>query len=180
MPTFFTVGHSTLTSDEFVALLTQQGVTRVVDVRRYPGSRRNPQFSKEALAGCLADRGIGYTHALALGGRRGLQPGVPRELNGYWQNESFHNYADYALTESFQRALDELIGAAQGQRVALMCSEAVWWRCHRRIIADHLLARGEEVFHIMASGTKPAALTPGARVLGSGGVSYPAAEPGGQ
>ncbi|WP_152176342.1 DUF488 domain-containing protein, partial [Mycobacterium tuberculosis] len=107
------------------------------------GSRRYPQFDQEALAASLRDAGIGYRRAEGLTGRRPVSRDVPFETNAWWQNRSFHNYADHALSTDFEVALDDLRAEGQLRRVTVMCSESVWWRCHRRIIADHLLARDE-------------------------------------
>ncbi|WP_232333625.1 DUF488 family protein [Agromyces laixinhei] len=169
----FTIGHSTHTFDDFVDLLRGAGVTAIVDVRRLPGSSRFPQFNEDALAAELPERAIAYHRIAALGGRRGRQADVPAEENAFWQNRSFHNYADYASTGAFRQGLDELLAMAQHEHLAVMCSEAVWWRCHRRIIADHLLAHGATVRHIMPGGKiRSAELTPGA-VIRDGTVEYP-------
>jgi len=172
---FFTIGHSDRSLGDFVALLEGPDVQRVVDIRKLPGSRAQPQFDGPALSGALAAQGIGYEHEAALGGLRGRSREVPAEVNGLWENRSFHNYADYALSAPFHDALAHLIDEGRRQRCALMCAEAVWWRCHRRIVADYLLARGETVFHIMGAGRlEPARLTPGAVVRADGTVVYPA------
>jgi uncharacterized protein (DUF488 family) len=173
---FFTVGHSNRSLEGFVGLLRGADVTLVADIRKLPGSRTYPQFNEDTLAGALADRQIAYEHVAALGGRRGKTADLPRDLNGLWTNRSFHNYADYALTEPFQAGLAHLIAAGRERRCAMMCSEAVWWRCHRRLVADNLIARGESVFHIMGEGRlEPARLTPGAVVQPDGRILYPAA-----
>lgn len=169
----FTVGHSTLSLTEFVDLLEREGVRRVVDVRAYPASRRYPHFGKETLARALRERGISYLHLPELGGRRSKQQGVPPELNAAWRNQSFKNYADYALGPEFASGLGRLRELCALERCAIMCSEGVWWRCHRRIIADHLLAAGERVLHIMTSGVTEATLTPEAVLSEGGGVTYP-------
>jgi len=172
---FFTVGHSNRSVEEFLALILQAGVQRVVDIRKMPRSRANPQFNEDALPAALAPHGVGYQHLARLGGLRGKVAGVPREVNGFWTNASFHRYADYALTPAFEQGLQELLALGRRERVAFMCSEAVWWRCHRRIVADWLVARGEAVFHIMAAGRiEPVRLTPGAVVDEGGAVHYPA------
>lgn len=171
---FFTVGHSNRRIGEFEDILQGPGVERVVDVRKIPRSRANPQFNDDALSASLATRGVAYEHAAALGGLRGKDRGLSPDVNSLWTNVSFHNYADYALSAPFGAALDHLIGEGRRQRCAIMCSEAVWWRCHRRIIADHLLARGETVFHIMGPDRiEPARLTPGAVVREDRTVVYP-------
>jgi uncharacterized protein (DUF488 family) len=172
---FFTIGHSNRSLEEFVALLRQAEIGLVADIRTIPRSRANPQFNKDALPDALATYGISYDHIAALGGRRGKAKSLPADVNGFWTNDSFHNYADYALSEDFRAGLDHLINEGRERRCAMMCSEAVWWRCHRRIVTDHLLARGETVFHIMGSSRlEPARMTPGAAVQPGGTVTYPA------
>ena len=174
-PPIYTVGHSTRTIEEFVALLRLGQVSRVVDVRTVPRSRTNPQFNLDHLPGALAAYQIGHCYIAELGGLRSRTPGIEPDLNGFWQNRSFHNYADYALTPTFKSGLDQLAALAARERCAIMCAEAVWWRCHRRIIADYLLSSGREVFHLMSpSKVEPARLTPGAQVSADG-VTYPAA-----
>lgn len=141
-----------------------------------PMSRTNPQFNGDTLPDALAPFGISYDHVAALGGFRGKAPSSPSDINGFWTNESFHNYADYALSEQFHAGLEHLIAEGRHRRCAIMCSEAVWWRCHRRIIADYLVAGGEAVFHIMAPGRlEPVRLTPAAAVQPDGTIVYPAA-----
>lgn len=170
---FFTVGHSTLDLEEFIGMLREAGVGLVVDVRRLPGSKRYPWFDAEPLEAALREAGIGYRRAAGLTGRRPKSKDVDPSVNAFWQNQSFHNYADHAQSEEFADALAEL--QADGDaRPAIMCAEAVWWRCHRRLIADALLARGENVVHLMGPGkSDPAKLTPGAQV-NDGRVTYPA------
>lgn len=161
---FFTIGHSTRSIEEMAGLLHGAGVETVVDVRKMPRSRANPQFNMEVLPQELGERQIGYRHIAALSGLRGRDPGLSVSPNALWRNKSFRNYADYAMTASFRRGLAELIELGRQRTCAIMCSEVLWWRCHRRIIADYLLSDGAEVFHIMGPGkTTPAALTPGAR-----------------
>ena len=173
-PPLFTVGHSNRELDEFIGLLEQSSIEAVVDVRKLPGSRRYPWFDAPALEAALAERGIGFTRFEALTGRRPVSREVPFEVNGWWENRSFHNYADHALSEGFRDALAELRSVGSQRRTAVMCSEAVWWRCHRRIIADHLLAAGNEVRHILGPGqVKPAELSAGAVVRADGKVTYP-------
>jgi uncharacterized protein (DUF488 family) len=172
---FFTIGHSNRNFDDFVDLLEGPHIDRVVDIRTIPRSRSNPQFNKDSLPGSLAAFDISYEHVAALGGLRGKARSLPSDVNGFWTNESFHNYADYALSDQFRTGLEHLLREGHEQRCAIMCSEAVWWRCHRRIVADHLIARGETVFHIMGQGRlEPARLTPGAVVQSDGTVVYPA------
>jgi uncharacterized protein (DUF488 family) len=173
----FTIGHSNRSLEEFTALLLEAGVEALVDVRRLPGSRKYPHFNDDVLAAELPAHGISYRRAEGLTGRRNVSRTVPFEVNGNWRNRSFHNYADHALGEEFERTLQELVDAAQHTPTVLMCSEAVWWRCHRRLIADHLLAAGREVCHIMGPGQiTPAKLTEGAVVGEDGKVRYPAEE----
>lgn len=145
----FTIGHSNLEFDEFARMLLAAGVEAVVDVRKLTGSKKYPWFNDDALTQHLPDRGITYTKIEGLAGRRNVSKTIPFEVNANWQNRSFHNYADHALGEEFAVALEELRRRAADTPTAIMCSEAVWWRCHRRIIADHLLAHGVEVDHIM-------------------------------
>jgi uncharacterized protein (DUF488 family) len=171
---FHTIGHSTRTIEEFVALLREAEVALVVDVRTVPRSRTNPQYNRDALPGSLAPLGIGYEHIAALGGLRGKKRDVPPDRNGFWENASFHNYADYAMGDDFQRGLARLRELGAAQRCAVMCAEAVWWRCHRRIISDYLLAAGETVLHILGPGhIEPARLTEAAHKDGSGHLVYP-------
>ena len=173
---FFTIGHSTRRLDGFVALLTKAEIELVADVRTIPRSRTNPQFNKDALPGALAAFDISYEHMAALGGRRGKSRTSSHDVNGYWTNESFRNYADYALTAPFQAGLTRLIDEGHKRRSAIMCAEAVWWRCHRRIVADYLIAHGETVFHIMGEGRlEQARLTPGAVIQSNGTIVYPSA-----
>ena len=172
---FFTVGHSTRPIHEFLDLLRGADVSLLVDVRTAPRSRTNPQYNLDALPATLSNEGLGYEHIAALGGLRGKSKTVLAELNAFWQNASFHNYADYALSEPFRSSLAQLRARGRVQRCAVMCAESVWWRCHRRIIADHLIAAGEMVFHIMARGRiEPARITPQAEIRGDGSLRYPA------
>ena len=174
---FFTIGHSNRSLDAFVELLGDAGIELVADVRRVPMSRSNPQFNQDMLPEALLSLGIAYEHMAKLGGLRGKARGVPLEVNGFWSNGSFHNYADYALSEAFHAGLSHLREQGHRRRVAVMCSEAVWWRCHRRIIADHLIANGEAVFHLLGPGrVEPARLTAGGVVQSDGTVVYPAGE----
>jgi uncharacterized protein (DUF488 family) len=174
---FFTIGHSNRSIEEFVALLRAADVSLVVDIRKIPRSRANPQFNETTLPAELERAGISYQRLAALGGRRGKDPAVPAEVNGFWTNQSFHNYADYALSAEFDAGLRQLIEEGRKQRSAMMCSEAVWWRCHRRIVADHLIARGEAVFHIMSERrVERAQLTKGALVRTGSQVVYPGSD----
>lgn len=172
---FFTVGHSNRTLADFLGLLRDSEIGLVVDVRRQPGSSRYPQFNRDSLEAALAGAGIGYRRPEGLTGRRPVSRDVPFAVNAWWENRSFHNYADHALSDDFRHALAELRGWGRLQRAAVMCSEAVWWRCHRRIIADHLLAHGEDVRHIVdAEPTEEARLSRGAVIGPDHVVTYPA------
>jgi len=173
-PPHFTIGHSTRSLAEFTGLLTGAQVQLLVDIRRIPRSRANPQFNADELPDALAPSGIGYVHLAGLGGLRGAVPGVSAAVNAWWTNERFHHYADYALTAPFREAFARLLALGCDQRSAIMCSEAVWWRCHRRIVADYLLGAGRNVLHIMGQArVEPAVLSPGARVQGDGTIVYP-------
>jgi uncharacterized protein (DUF488 family) len=170
----YTIGHSTRAREELIALLKEAGVRCLRDVRAYPRSRTNPQFNADVLAEALGEVGIDYRHMKALGGRRGPQDLARASPNGLWREAAFRNYADYALSPAFAGALEELRATARARRTAVMCAEAVWWRCHRRIIADYLLAAGEEVRHILGPGKiEPASLTAGAAPQPDGTVHYP-------
>ena len=169
----YTIGHSTRSLEEFVEILRGGGVRCVVDVRSIPRSRTNPQYNLDTLPDALAERQIRHRFIEELGGRRPRQKEVDPEVNALWRNQSFHNYADYAQSEAFHEGLRELEELADTAPCAIMCAEAVWWRCHRRIVADYLLARGRPVFHLMGRDRiEPAKMTPGARAKG-GNVAYP-------
>ncbi len=170
----FTIGHSTRTIGEFIALLKQVDVDLLVDVRSIPRSRTVPQFNFDVLPGSLAAEGIGYKSLRSVGGRRSHRKGAAPSTNTFWRVLAFRNYADYAETAEFRAGLEELIMLSREHRCAIMCAEAVWWRCHRRIITDYLLLHGVPVEHIMGLGTlTPATLTPGARAMPDGTLSYP-------
>ena len=176
---FYTIGHSTRSIEEFAQLLTENGVKLLADVRTIPRSRTNPQFNTDVLPDALAGRGISYEHLAQLGGLRGKRKDRAVSPNDFWENASFRNYADYAGTEPFREGLAALRTLGHEQRTAVMCAEAVWWRCHRRIIADYLLAAGEDVFHIMGPGkVEPARLTPVARQMPDGSLLYSLREMG--
>lgn len=171
---FFTIGHSNRSFREFVELLGSTNIGLVADIRTIPRSRTNPQFNEDVLPGALAAYDISYEHMAALGGLRGKARGVSLDVNGLWRNQSFHNYADYALSAHFHAGLEHLVEQGRGKHCAMMCSEAVWWRCHRRIVADHLIAQSESVCHIMGQARlEPARLTPGAVIEPDGTVIYP-------
>jgi uncharacterized protein (DUF488 family) len=165
-----TIGHSTRSMAEFLALLQAHGVTAVVDVRSLPRSRRHPHFSLDTLKSSLPAHGIAYHHFPGLGGRRSPTPG---SRNTGWRHPSFRAYADHMETAEFREALDALLALAQKFFVALMCAESKWWECHRQLVADALVARGIEVRHIMSVGNAPAhQLTTFAHVTGTE-VRYP-------
>jgi uncharacterized protein (DUF488 family) len=175
---FYTIGHSTRSIAEFISILQGIGVTLVVDVRTVPRSRANPQYNHDALPQSLASFQIGYEHIAALGGLRSKDRNVPPSVNAFWHNESFHNYADYAMSDKFRTGLARLRELGRDHLCAIMCAEALWWRCHRRIIADYLLAGGEQVFHIVGLGNiELAHMTNVARLDASGALTYPVTLP---
>lgn len=174
-PVLYTIGHSTRPLEAFIELLRSFCVQTLVDIRTVPRSRTNPQYNLDRLPEALAAAGLRHRRIDALGGLRKKSSSVPEATNGFWENRSFHNYADYALGEAFEAGLSELMALAQTERCAIMCAEAVWWRCHRRIVADYLLLRGVPVLHIMDQGkATEAAINPAARVQGDK-LIYPAA-----
>lgn len=169
----WTVGHSTRTVAELAAVVKAHGVEEIVDIRSIRRSRANPQFNEARIAAALDRRDVAYRVDEALGGRRGKAKKPPALANDAWENASFKNYADYALTAEFRAGLVALVREARKVPSAIMCAEAVWWRCHRRIVADHLIARGIEVRHIMSETSAPeATLTPFAKIV-RGRVHYP-------
>lgn len=162
--TVHTVGHSTLGADEFLALLRAHGIETIADVRRYPASRRHPHFAREPLAAALAQAGLAYVWLPALGGRRRGRPDSPHVA---WRNESFRAYADHMDGEEFHAGLTALLALAAEHPTAVLCAEAVPWRCHRQLIADALVARGVDVRHVLGPGPAEAhRLTPFARLEG--------------
>jgi uncharacterized protein (DUF488 family) len=171
---FFTIGHSVRPLGVSTGLLKAADVRLVVDVRTFPRSRTNPQYNGDTLPSSLSGFQIGYGHIPELGGRRGRQPTVPRATNAFWQNESFHNYADYAMGNDFHTALERLRQLGHSERCAIMCAETLWWQCHRRIISDYLIAAGEAVFHILGPDhIARAFMTPAARLGSDGVLTYP-------
>ena len=173
-PVVLAIGHSTRTLEEFIALLEAHAVSRVVDVRTVPRSRHNPQFNKDTLPRALKKAGVGYVHLPGLGGLRHTQRD---SLNMGWRNTSFRGYADYMQTTEFEQSLEELIQLAKQDRIALMCSEAVPWRCHRSLIADALLVRGIRAEDIMSLIRRQVhTLTPFAKVRGTT-ITYPTEVP---
>jgi uncharacterized protein (DUF488 family) len=167
----WTVGHSTHSGDEFLALLLAHAIEQVADVRTVPKSRRHPHFHTDALASDLSARGVAYEHLPRLGGWRPPRPDSP---NGAWRNTSFRGYADHAMSEDFAAGLAQLRDLAATRRTAMMCSEALWWRCHRRLIADRLVAAGHRVWHIGSDArTSAHGLTPFAVVGPGRQITYP-------
>jgi uncharacterized protein (DUF488 family) len=169
--TIWTIGHSTRTIEDFIALLKAHEIESLVDVRHFPGSRRYPHFNKEQLGGSLLKAGIEYHHLPQLGGRRRPRPD---SHNTAWRNDAFRGYADYMETDAFAEGITFLLELARKKRVAIMCAEAVWWRCHRSLISDYLKASGHEVLHIQSS-TKAEGhpFTTAARIV-DGKLSYQA------
>ena len=171
--TFYTIGHSTHSIDEFIALLKPFGIQQLIDVRSLPGSNKFPQFNSENLAISLAQAGIDYVYQQDLGGLRKRSLAKDDRRNALWRNKSFRNYADYALSEQYLLALDHLEQQAHDKTSVIMCAEVLWWRCHRRIISDYLLMRGHNVWHIMPhQPLSQASLTTGAVIHGQH-IHYP-------
>ena len=165
----WTIGHSTLSIEDFITRLKSFEIQVLADVRSYPGSRRYPHFNRERLGASLMDAGISYEHFAELGGRRRAHPD---SLNVVWRNESFRGYADYMETDEFRGGIDRLLNLATTRRTAIMCSEAVWWRCHRSLISDYLKVKGIEVNHIMSIGkAEPHPFTSAAGIV-DGELSY--------
>jgi uncharacterized protein (DUF488 family) len=166
----WTIGHSTRATDEFISLLKKNEISLLADVRAWPGSKRYPQFNKDTLAESLTANGIRYEHFPELGGKRKSKPD---SRNTAWRNASFRGYADYMETEQFQKGIERLLdAAAEVGPTAIMCAEAVWWRCHRSLIADYLKTRGIEVLHILgANKVETHPYTPAARIV-NGELSY--------
>jgi uncharacterized protein (DUF488 family) len=168
-----TIGHSNRSLPDFLDLLGAAGIEAVQDVRRFPHSRIHPHFDGGRLKDALSEVGIDYLHSEALGGRRSPLPAA-RSPNRLWREGGFRGFADYALGPEFRNALLGLVARSEQQRIAILCSEAVWWRCHRRIIADYLLLAGAEVVHILnAARREPARMTPGAEPQPDGTIHYP-------
>lgn len=165
----WTFGHSTRSLEDLIAALASFEIRVLADVRSFPGSKRHPQFNKENLKASLTEVAIDYQHFPELGGRRRARPD---SLNMAWRNESFRGYADYMDTEDFRRGITRLLDVARAHRTAIMCSEAVWWRCHRSLISDYLKVKGIEVNHIMRIGkSEPHPFTSAARIV-NGELSY--------
>jgi uncharacterized protein (DUF488 family) len=175
---FFTIGHSTRAAAELIDILESNAVKLLADVRAIPRSRTNPQFNRETLPHVLSERGIDYVHLAELGGRRGRQDALAASPNTFWQNQSFRNFADYAMTNSFRHGFIRLQELGAANRCAIMCSEMLWWRCHRRIIADYLMLAGHAVVHVFdRAKQEQARLTPAARAE-DGKIVYAAPETG--
>jgi uncharacterized protein (DUF488 family) len=176
--TVFTIGHSTRTLDAFIAALKAAGADSVADIRRFPRSRRHPHFNAETLAPALAEAGIVYHPFPMLGGRRAARADGALSPHLLWREPAFRNFADYAETAEFRAAFAALVDLARTGSPAIMCAEAVWWRCHRRIVTDYLLAAGFAVEHIFDETKREAAkLTPGADPRPDGSILYEGAEP---
>lgn len=172
MNSVFTIGHSTRSIEEFIALLKEHDIQLLIDVRRYPGSRRHPQFNKNVLTQSLKTADIGYNHMKVLGGRRD-QPNKDSKNDG-WRSTGFRAYADYLNTDEGQNAIKELIKLSQNTIFAMMCAEALYWRCHRQLIADHLLARNLKIYHIIKPGQLEAhSINEMARIQEDNRVIYP-------
>lgn len=172
---FFTIGHSTRSVEEIVALMNEAGANMIADVRTIPRSHTNPQFNQDRFPESLARKGIDYQYFKKLGGLRGKSKNSEPSPNDFWENKSFRNYADYTATEEYRDGLEELLQAQEEHVCAIMCAEAVWWRCHRRIIADYLITKGMEVFHIMGSGKiEPAILNSAAVQMDGNTLVYKA------
>jgi uncharacterized protein (DUF488 family) len=167
--TIWTIGHSTNPIEDFLRALKSFDIQLLADVRSYPGSKRYPQFNRENLKASLTEAAIDYQHFPELGGRRRAKPD---SLNMTWRNETFRGYADYMDTEDFRRGIMRLLEVARTHRTAIMCSEAVWWRCHRSLISDYLKVKGIEVNHILRTGkSEPHPFTAAARIV-NGELSY--------
>lgn len=167
--TLWSIGHSTRPLDELVAMLHEAGVVRLADVRRFPGSRRNPQYSAESLAVSMPGAGIEYVPMSELGGRRPPRPDSPHTA---WRNSSFRGYADYMDTQGFARGRERLMALATEKRTAVMCAEAPWWRCHRSLISDDFKARGWRVIHLISPGRSQDHPWTGAARLVDGKLDY--------
>jgi len=165
----YTIGHSTRTLEELIGLLKREGVSHLVDVRAFPSSARYPHFNQASLENELPARGIRYTHLPSLGGRRRVRRDSHNTL---WRNAGFRGYADYMETREFDEALDDLLSVARAEATAIMCAEAVPWRCHRSLISDAAVARGTDVQHILDDKTQPHRLTSFARIDPTGHIRY--------
>ena len=167
----FTIGHSTRSEEELLELLRQHGIELLADIRRYPGSKRYPHFASSAMAAWLPENGVAYVHMPELGGRRKPLPDSP---NTAWRDEQFRAYADYMATDAFHAAIDSLMATSAETRTAIMCAEAVPWRCHRNLVADELLRRGIDVLHIIGSGSSRPHVMNEHAVVDGDHLTYPA------
>jgi uncharacterized protein (DUF488 family) len=171
MATFFTIGHSTRSAAELIYILQSSGIKVLVDVRAIPRSRTNPQFNRDVLPQTLSKDAIDYVHMAELGGRRGRS--LAHSPNTFWQNQSFRNFADYAMTDAFRQGFLRLQQLGAAKPSAIMCSELLWWRCHRRIFADYLMLAGHTVIHILDRDKREEARpTPAARRLDNDQIVY--------
>ncbi len=167
--TIWTIGHSNRSQEDFIDLLKRNGIARLVDIRKLPGSKKNPHFNGDNLARELSEAGIDYVWMPELGG---LRKPHPDSHNTAWRNPSFRGYADYMETDAFQQAIERLIAMAKEKQIAIMCSEAVWWRCHRGLVSDYLKSTGVDVIHILGEGkTETHPYTPAAKIV-DGKLSY--------
>jgi uncharacterized protein (DUF488 family) len=175
-PQFYSIGHSNYSLERFLGLLIPHRIKELVDIRRFPSSKKFPHLNQQFLAAALRDGGIEYQWLEALGGRRRSEKGGPASLNAGLRNDSFRNYADYMLTDEFRQGVKRLLEIADGKRTAIMCAEAVFWRCHRRLVSDFLLANGITVQHIMPTGElRTHTLTDGSK-MENGEVTFPRAD----
>jgi uncharacterized protein (DUF488 family) len=173
MALFYTIGHSTRSLCELLDILEKYEIRALIDVRAIPRSRTNPQFNCDAMPAPLGRRGIDYQHFPELGGRRSRQREIGKSPNLYWQNQSFRNFADYAMTDGFRQGFARLKRLGEEKLCTIMCSEVLWWRCHRRIITDYLILAGEAVAHIYDSDkVEEAKPTPAARPTPDGKIVY--------
>jgi uncharacterized protein (DUF488 family) len=171
---YYTIGHSNMPVTDFVDILQSVRIEHLIDVRKFPRSRSNPQYNIDSLPLSLSEYQIEYMHISALGGRRGRQANVADSVNGLWRNSSFHNYADYAMSPEFRSGLNQLRDLGRQKQCAIMCAEALWWRCHRRIITDYLIAAGDQVFHIFGKDhIDEAHMTIGVQPQSDGSLTYP-------
>lgn len=170
MKRIFTIGHSTGPIEEFVGLLKEYSIAQLVDIRTIPRSRHNPQYERGNLRATLESEGIQYIHLKELGG---LRPSTKDSINNAWRNKSFRNYADYMQTEDFRQGIEKLLSIAEEAQTAIMCAEAVPWRCHRSLVSDALLVRGVKVYDIMSAGKAPEHRMTSFAVVKNDTVTYP-------
>ncbi|SFW25169.1 Protein of unknown function, DUF488 [Luteibacter sp. UNCMF366Tsu5.1] len=172
-----TLGHSNRSIDDFLGVLQDSHIERVVDVRTFPRSRTHPHFNIETLPASLAAVGVAYDYLPDLGGRRRKSKEIDPAVNAFWRVSGFHNYADHAMSDAFQASLRKLLALADERRTAMMCSEVLWWRCHRRIITDYAIASGRDVVHVFDVGhSELGRMTPAAIVRTDGLLAYPATD----